>query len=45
MKTTTPAKKDSVRRRLFTDLGRNIDNILGVMSGTHHNLKGRKRKC
>ena len=44
MKTTTPVEKDRIRRRLFTDLKRNIDNVSGVMSGTCHNLKSGKRK-
>ena len=44
IKTITLAEKDSIRKRLFTDSGRNIDNISGVMLGTCHNLKGRKRK-
>jgi len=43
-KPTTLVKKDSVRRRLFIDSGRKIDNVLGVTLGTRRDLKGEKRK-
>jgi hypothetical protein len=43
-KATTLAEEDSVRRRLFTDSGRKMDNVSGVTSGTRRDSKGEKRK-
>src|SRR6266436_3658050 len=43
-KATTLVEKDSVRRRLFTDSGRKMDNVSGVTSGTRCDSRGEKRK-
>lgn len=43
-KATTLVEKDSVRRRLFTDSGRKMDNVSGVTSGTRRDSRGEKRK-
>ena len=44
IKATTLVEKDSVRRRLFTDSGRKMDNVSGVTLGARRDSKGEKRK-
>ena len=44
IKVTILAKKVSVRKRLFTDLGRKMDSILNIILGIYCDLKSEKRK-